>query len=116
MEEHSPEFAGIFCPLCQGFGADQYLDHGGLCVCHNCGCTFDPAIEPLSELPTIKADDEPWRGVDEQDRKDRLKLRGLEMTRVRETLRNVDGLRRLRSIPDEEWDRVVAEDERDAST
>jgi len=42
--DHSYTVVPIPCPLpgCTGQSAKQYEDHGGLCVCTECGCTFDP--------------------------------------------------------------------------
>ena len=37
----------IPCPVCGGKEVDSYLDHGGLCVCPDCRCTFDPSIKRL---------------------------------------------------------------------
>ena len=45
IKTHMPETAIITCPLCRHGEVDRYADHGGLCVCKACGCTFDPAIE-----------------------------------------------------------------------
>lgn len=41
---HTPEIVTIVCPLCSHNEADRYGDHGGLCVCKSCGCTFDPSV------------------------------------------------------------------------
>ena len=42
--DHPYHVVPILCPLpgCTGQSAKQYDDHGGLCVCSECGCTFDP--------------------------------------------------------------------------
>jgi HK97 family phage portal protein len=42
---HMPLRVAMTCPLCHNIGVDRYADHGGLCVCAECGSTFDPAIE-----------------------------------------------------------------------
>ena len=41
---HSPEAVSMTCPLCDHGEVDRYEDHGGLCVCRGCGCTFDPEV------------------------------------------------------------------------
>ena len=41
--KHAPTAAYLVCPSCGHGEADQYDDHGGLCVCKSCGVTFDPA-------------------------------------------------------------------------
>ncbi len=109
---HSPDFAGLFCPLCGEFGADRYVDHGGLCVCQQCGKTFDPELEPLpdgrSRLEATKA--MTWTEKDQADRKDRLRLRRMETPRVRTLLDNVDGRRKLRNIPNDVWRSAVDAD------
>jgi len=33
------------CPICGHDEADRYDDHGGLMVCADCGCTYDPGVE-----------------------------------------------------------------------
>lgn len=46
---HAPVPADLTCPICSQVGVDVYEDHGGLCVCRHCECTFDPQIH-LKEL------------------------------------------------------------------
>ena len=43
---HHPRRVVMKCPVCGFDEADQYDDHGGLCVCANeeCGVTFDPMV------------------------------------------------------------------------
>lgn len=43
---HSPEIVSMTCPLCGHGEVDRYADHGGLCVCKGCDCTFDPEVLP----------------------------------------------------------------------
>jgi len=43
--QHTFGIVAFPCPVCNEHGAKQYRDHKGLCVCGNCGSTFDPSIE-----------------------------------------------------------------------
>jgi hypothetical protein len=45
VNKDKPRFLDITCPLCQAQGVDVYDDHGGLCVCRSCLCTFDPQVQ-----------------------------------------------------------------------
>jgi hypothetical protein len=45
INKEKPRFLDITCPLCQAQGVDVYDDHGGLCVCRGCQCTFDPQVQ-----------------------------------------------------------------------
>lgn len=42
---HEFELVAIACPLCGSAQTRQYADHGGLCVCPECGQTFDPLVD-----------------------------------------------------------------------
>ncbi len=44
-DKEKPRFLDITCPLCHAQGVDVYDDHGGLCVCRTCLCTFDPQVQ-----------------------------------------------------------------------
>jgi HK97 family phage portal protein len=39
------------CPICGAKEVDSYADHGGLCVCPDCHCTFDPSVKRRRKLP-----------------------------------------------------------------
>lgn len=45
MVKHQATMYGNACILCGQGPVHQYNDHGGLCVCDACGCTFDPQVE-----------------------------------------------------------------------
>lgn len=45
IKAHQPQRLALKCPLCSAEGVDRYADHGNLCVCATCGCTFDPMLE-----------------------------------------------------------------------
>lgn len=44
---HNAVRVAIACPMCGFPESDQYMDHGGLCVCANveCGVSFDPEFD-----------------------------------------------------------------------
>jgi HK97 family phage portal protein len=45
-QAHHPVFTPVTCPVCgDAEGADCYPDHGGICVCRQCGVAFDPEVE-----------------------------------------------------------------------
>jgi hypothetical protein len=44
-KSHVARVVEMLCPLCKVVEVvDVYDDHGGLCVCRGCGCTFDPEV------------------------------------------------------------------------
>lgn len=45
QQQHQYELVNMVCPVCKGNIARCYLGHKGLCVCDECGITFDPEIE-----------------------------------------------------------------------
>ncbi len=46
VKAHKPEVVQMWCPLCKAIREiHRFEDHGGLCVCQECECTFDPSIE-----------------------------------------------------------------------
>jgi HK97 family phage portal protein len=45
-QAHHPVEQTMTCPVCRETGpVDCYQDHGGICVCRQCGVAFDPEVE-----------------------------------------------------------------------
>lgn len=113
LKSHVPEVVSRTCPLC-GYGeADSYAGHGGLLVCRGCGKTFDPAVEKWQgEKQGEPVEKATAAELEAEDEKRRKVMERRALSALGDLAARSEGAgKRVRDIPDEEWERAEAEEE-----